>query len=190
MTKYPNDTIKTIMERRSIRKYKPQQITEEELKIIIDCGLNAPSARNTQAWHISIIQNADLIAWMNNEAKKNMPPEVTSRYKDRPGGLEAFDIFYGAPTLILVSGDANDSYTDSNCGYLTQNMCLAAQSIGVSSIIIGLARFMFNCSDAAKYAKELGVPDGYKPLYVVCFGYGDMDPDPPARVPGKTNRIN
>jgi nitroreductase len=189
MTKYPNETVRSIMERRSVRKYKPQQITEQELKCIIDCGLNAPSSRNTQNWHLTVIQNAELISWMNNRAKENMPPEVTSRYKDRPGGLEGFDIFYGAPTLILVSGDANDVYTDSNCGYLTQNMCLAAQSIGIASIIIGLARFIFNTSDATVYAKELGVPDGYKPLYVVCFGYGDMNPEPPARIPDKVNYI-
>jgi len=189
MTSYRNDTIKSIIERRSVRKYKPQQITEQELKCIIDCGLYAPSARNTQAWHLTVIQKPELISGMNKKAKENMPPEVTARYKDMPGGLEGFDIFYGAPTLILVSGDANDIYTDANCGYLTENMCLAAQSMGVASIIIGLARFMFNSPDAAAFAKELGVPNGYKPLYVVCFGYGDMEPEAPARIPGKVNYI-
>jgi len=189
MATYQNDTIKSIMERRSIRKYKPQQIKDQELQCIIDCGLNAPSARNTQNWHLSIIQNPELITWMNDKAKENMPSEITSRYKDRPGGFEGFDIFYGAPTLILVSGDGTDVYTESNCAYLTQNMCLAAQSIGVASIIIGLARFIFTSPESATYAKKLGVPSGYKPLYVVCFGYGDMKPEPPARIPDKVTYI-
>ncbi|MCL1978759.1 MAG: nitroreductase family protein [Methanomassiliicoccaceae archaeon] len=189
MTAYPNDTVRAIMERRSIRKYKPQQITEQELNTIIECGLNAPSGMNTQNWHLTVIQNAGLIDWMNEKIKENMPAESVSRYKDRQNGREDYSMFYDAPTLILVSGDAKDMWTESNCGYVTQNMCLAAQSIGVASIIIGMARFLFTTSEGDAYAEELGVPNGYRPLYVVCFGYADMRPEPPARIPGKVNYI-
>jgi nitroreductase len=189
MAIYPNDTVKSIMERRSIRKYKPQQITTKELDLILECGLNAPSAMNTQNWHFTVIQNQKLISEMNSRIVKNLPPSSVSRFKDRQGGKEDFSMFYDAPTLILVSGDAKDSYTDSNCGYAVQNMCLAAQSIGVASIIIGMARLMFTELDADKYAKELKVPVGYRPLYVVCFGYADMKSEPPERIPEKVSYI-
>ena len=189
MSDYPNETVKSIMERRSVRKYKPQQITEQELDCIIRCGLWAPSARNTQNWHFTVIQNADLIAWMNDKAKENMPAEVVTRYKDMQGGWENYNVFYGAPTLILISGEDGDIYTDANCGYAVENMCLAAQSLGVASIIIGMARFLFNTPEAKAYEKELGVPDGYKPLYAVCFGYADMEPVAPERLEGRVNTI-
>ena len=189
MAAYQNDTVRSIMERRSIRKYKPQQITEQELDCIIKCGLNAPSGMNTQNWHFTVIQNAELISWMNDKIKENMPAESVSRYKDRQGGREDYSMFYDAPTVVLISGGAKDIWTESNCGYAVQNMCLAAQSIGVASIIIGMARFLFTTSDAETYAKELGIPEGNRPLYAVCFGYADMDPVPPERIPGRVNYI-
>ena len=189
MVTYPNETIKSIMERRSVRKYKPQQITEEELECILSCGLYAPSARNTQNWHFTVIQNADLISWMNDKIKENIPPKAAALCKEWQGGREDYSIFYNAPTLVLVSGGADDMYTDSNCGYAVQNMCLAAQSLGVASIVVGMARFLFSTPEADAYAKEFGVPDEYKPLYVVCFGYADMQPEPPERLDGKVNYI-
>ena len=189
MAVYQNDTVRSIMERRSIRKYKPKQITEKELDCIVECGLNAPSAVNSQNWHFTVIQDAELISWMDNKIKEYLPPRFVSSYKERNGGREDFNMFYNAPTLILISGDAKDSWTESNCGYAVQNMCLAAQSVGVASIIIGVTRFMFNGPDADTYAKELGVPDGYRPLYTVCFGYGDMDPVVPERIQGRVNYI-
>ena len=189
MGDYPNETVKTIMERRSIRKYKPQQISDQDLDCIITCGLHAPSARNTQNWHFNVIQNADLISWMNEAIIKNMPAEFIEIYKERQGGRDDFSMFYDAPTLVLVSGDANDMYTDSNCAYASQNMCLAAQSLGVASIIIGMARYIFATTEADAYAKEFGIPDGYKPLYAICFGYAGMEAAAPERVEGKVNYI-
>ncbi|MCL2462861.1 MAG: nitroreductase family protein [Defluviitaleaceae bacterium] len=189
MESYPNETVKSIMERRSVRKYQPRQIAADELDCIVECGLNAPSARNTQNWHLTVIQNADLISWMNDKIKANMPSEAAARYRERQGGSEDYSMFYNAPTVILVSGDAKDAYTDANCGYATQNMCLAAQSLGVASIVIGMARFIFSTPDADDYAREFGVPEGYRPLYAVCFGYGDMQPETPERMAGRVNYI-
>jgi nitroreductase len=182
MAAYQNDTVRTIMERRSVRKYKPQQISEDELKCILDCGLWAPSARNTQNWHFTVIQDKELISWMNDTIKENMAIGGRQTEKD-------FDVFYAAPTVILISGDANDIWTQSNCGYAVENMCLAAHSIGLASVIIGMARFLFNTADAGSYSKEFGVPEGYGPLYAVSFGYPDDKPSPPKRIEGKVNYI-
>jgi len=187
MSTHPNDTVRSIMERRSVRQFKPDQITAQQLECIVDCGLNAPSAMNTQSWHFTVIQNAGLIDWMNGKIKENMPAAAAQRYKGRAG--EDFSVFYGAPTVVLVSGDKNDSYTDANCAYATQNMCVAAQSLGVASIVIGMARFLFVTPEADAYAKEFGIPDGYRPLYAVCFGYADMQPEAPARLDDRINYI-
>ena len=174
MVTYLNETIKSIMERRSVRKYKPQQIIEQELECILSCGLYAPSSRNTKNWHFTAIQNADLISCMNDKIKENIPPKAAALYRERQGGRDDYSIFYNALTLVLVSGESGDTYTDSNCEYATQNMCLAAQSLGVASIVIGMASFLFSTPEADAYAKEFGVTDEYRPLYVVCFGYSDV----------------
>jgi len=189
MANYPNETVKTIMERRSVRKYKPEQIDEQELKCIIDCGLNAPSAMNSQNWHFTVIQNKDLINRMSEKIRLNLPPEMFTRYKERHNGREDFCLFYEAPTIILISGDAEDLFTDYNGAYATQNMCLAAHSIGVASVIIGLTKILFMTDEAEAFKKELDVPEGYKPLYAVCFGYADIKPEKPERIEGKLSFI-
>ena len=52
-----NGTIKNILERRSIRAYKPEQISTLELNTILEAGKFAPSAMNGQPWHFTVIQN-------------------------------------------------------------------------------------------------------------------------------------
>jgi nitroreductase len=189
MAVYPNETVKSIMERRSVRKFKPQQIAEQELDHIITCGLYAPSAKNSQNWHFAVIQSADLIAWMNDKTKENLPAEIAVRYKGRQDAWERYSFFYGAPTLVLVSGEDGNMYTAANCSCAVENMCVAAQSLGVASIIIGMAQFLFNTPAAENYAMEFGIPAGYKLMFAVCFGYGDMDPIPPKRLEGRVNYI-
>ena len=45
------ETLKVIRERRTTRKFKAEQIKEEELQAIIEAGLYAPSAHNKQSWN-------------------------------------------------------------------------------------------------------------------------------------------
>ncbi len=184
-----NETIKSIMERRSTRAYEPEQIKDEELQTIIECGLWAPSAMNLQSWHFTVIQNADLIDWMNEQVRPKLPPEATERMKGRFNGRDDFSIFYGAPTLILVSGDSANGSAASDCGFATENMCLAAHSLGIGSCIVGLATLVFDDENAAEYIEELGVPSGYKPFYAIALGYPAMEMPKPARVDGKVNYI-
>ncbi|MHA2397194.1 MAG: nitroreductase family protein, partial [Candidatus Thorarchaeota archaeon] len=54
------DTIKVIRERRSIRKYKSDEVDEESLQIILQAGRWAPSASNKQPWHFIVIRNQEM----------------------------------------------------------------------------------------------------------------------------------
>lgn len=184
-----NETIKTILNRRSCRVYKPEQITKDELAAIIDCGLNAPSAMNAQNWYFTVVQNKDLIDWLDEHTKDALPRESKERLIARNGGDENYRVFYNAPTVIIVSGVKDDRYSLINCSLATQNMCLAAESLGVGSCIIGMAAALFNTPKSDEYIKELGVPDGYKPEYIICFGYKDMEAMKPERVADKVNYI-
>ena len=56
---YANSTIETIMQRRSIRKYKPQTVSRDTLQLIAECGINAPNAMNRQSWEVRIVDNPD-----------------------------------------------------------------------------------------------------------------------------------
>lgn len=52
-----NSVIECILKRRSIRKYEKQQVEEEKLNQILECAKYAPSGKNRQTWHFTVVQN-------------------------------------------------------------------------------------------------------------------------------------
>jgi len=181
-----NETLSIIKNRRSIRNFKDEQIKDEELQAVLDAGIYAPSA-NDQAWRFTVIQNKELLAWLNCEAK-----EIAKQYEplQELANNEGFNIFYGAPTLILVSGEEKAIAIESDCAAATQNMLLAAESIGLGSCWIGFVLVAFSSPKAKEYLKELGVPDGYKPYASVALGYKNIESvETPQRKPDVINYI-
>ncbi|GIW48536.1 MAG: hypothetical protein KatS3mg079_012 [Caloramator sp.] len=65
-----NETLKVIKSRRTTRKFKSEQIKNEELQALIEAGLYAPSAHNQQSWNFTVIQNSELIKELNRESKE------------------------------------------------------------------------------------------------------------------------
>ena len=61
-----NEVLKTIQNRRSIRTFKNEQIKRQDLNAIIEAGLGAPSANNSQNWHFTAIQNMEVIMKVNS----------------------------------------------------------------------------------------------------------------------------
>lgn len=166
-----NEVIETIKTRRSIRRFKPDQIKDEELQAIIDAAIHAPSGHNEQPWHFTVIQNKDLIDHFSVVTKKAMAKSEVP-WIAAMGKNEKLHLFYNAPTLIVVSG-RKDSYSPLiDCSAATQNMLLAAHSIGLGACWIGLINFMFSIEEEVK---KLSLPDGYEPYFAVALGYPDLD---------------
>lgn len=181
-----NDTLSTIKNRRSTRNFKNEQINDDELQTILDAGLCAPSA-NQQAWHFTVIQNKELLDWLNREAKEGAKQYEPLRAM---ASNENFNIFYGAPTVILVSGEEKAMVIESDCAAATQNMLLAAESIGLGSCWVNFVILAFTRPKAAEYLKELGVPDGYRPYASVALGYKNIETtNAPPRKPNLINYI-
>lgn len=168
-----NETLKIIRQRRSIRKFKSEQLKDVEVQEIIEAGLYAPSAHNDQSWNFTVIQNSELIAELNIEAKeaaKDCPDEMIKKMANN----ERFNIFYGAPTLIIVSGRNNAIMPQIDCAAATENMLIAAESLNIGSCWNGIIGFLFNGSKVEEYKKKLNIPEGYTPYYGIAFGYKDM----------------
>ena len=145
----------------------------------------APNAGDRQAWHFTVIQQAELLAWLNREAKENAKQVAHLREMANNEGL---NIFYGAPTVILVSGEANAIVMESDCAAATQNMLLAAESLGLGACWIDFVLLAFTGPKAQDYLPELGVPDGYKPYASVALGYKKSETGNAA--PRKADLIN
>lgn len=175
-----NEVIKAIKNRRSTRSYKNTQISEVELQLILDAAIQAPSANNSQPWHFTVIQNKELINHISDKSKEVMLQSDNERIVNM--GKSPINIFYNAPTLIIVSGkeDVNSSLVDSSAAI--ENMLIAGESIGLGSVWVGFTKFFFTLEDEVK---KLKLPNGYKPFYAVSIGYKANDS---VQGPGKRNR--
>lgn len=167
-----NSIIEAIKNRRSIRKYLPQQIKEDELNLILEAGIYAPSGHNDQPWHFTVVQNKELLDELNIKSKELMSKANTD-WIVKMGENEKYHIFHNAPTVIIVSGEESGNeelaYCPmSDCSAAIQNMLLAAHSIGVASCWVGLTSFVFEIKEEMQ---KLNIPQGYKPLFAVTLGY-------------------
>lgn len=170
-----NQVVDCIMSRRSIRAYKPEQIKDEELKTILECAINAPSARNSQPWEVRVMQNKDAIENLNKEVIADMiekRPEAKERFAD-----ENASVFFHAPTLLVVAYDTTQYWGQSDCGMLVQNVLLAAESMNIGSCAVGCCREYINSPKAADFVKSLNLPKNYVVYLTVTLGYKDENPD-------------
>ena len=155
------DFLQIIKTRRSCRKYKKEQITDEELKAVLEAGTYAPTSRGMQSPYIVAVQNEELrkqLASMNAHVMG-----VTS------------NPYYDAPTyvLVLVPADANNPIQDGSC--VLENMMLAAHAIGLGSCWIHRAKETFESEEGKNILKELGITGDYEGIGNCVLGYADGD---------------
>lgn len=165
-----NEIIQNILNRRSVRVYKEEQIKKEDLDLILQAGLFAPSGCNMQPWHFTVVQNKDLLKELNVESKKGFADSEIEMFR-KMANNEQYDIFYNAPTAIVISGEKSALTALTDCSAATENMILAAESLGIGSCWIGLITFLFKGQKAPEYIKKLNIPEGYEPYYAITLGY-------------------
>ena len=179
------DVLQAISNRRSHRAYKEEQLPEEVLSAILKAGLESPSARNQQPWHFSVVQDAELIQAVHDEAADVMGKSGSPRFSD-PG----FQIFYHAPTVIFLFGEKDFAWTQVDCGIAVENMALAAEGLGVGSVILGLPKPAFAGEKAEELRKRLECPEGYDFVIALALGYAADTKDPHGLREEKISRIS
>ena len=173
MEKKENTVIDAIMSRRSIRKYKDTPVERELLQTIAECGVNAPNAMNKQEWEVRIVDDAEYLNGVTELMKEGMPFFVKS---DEPGFRNGFR---NATAIIAVAcPDDPMGMTLINIGLMGENMCLAAQELGLGTcVMVGPSAFLSTNEVAKPYLDKLGFSEGYKLRYVLGVGYPDEAPD-------------
>ena len=165
-----NETLKTIMARNSCRDFKGAPLTDEQVKTIVDAALAAPSAMNRQPWHIVVVTDKALIEELDADGMgiiaANEDKTTYNRMKDRGGKL-----LYNAPCLLYILSDGS-AWAPLDCGILCQNVAIAAQSLGLSSCIVGMANMPLTGPRGDEFKKRLKFPDGY------VFGIGILVGEP------------
>jgi nitroreductase len=162
-----NEVLKVIKSRRSVRNYKNEQISQESLDSIIEAGVYAPTAHNEQPWHFTIIQNQEMLQHINKKSRELMA-ESDVEWIRKMGSKPDYQVTYNAPTLIIVSGRKDAMAWSTDCAAAIQNMLIAAESLNIGSVWLGLLRFFFHQEGEVN---KLGIPEGYQPYYGVSFGF-------------------
>ena len=157
------DALEVIFTRRSIRKYTGEPVKEEELKTILEAGMNAPSANNRQPWQFIVV---------DDRAKLNAIMEVHPY-----SGMLA-----EAPMAIIVCGDTtvSASYWQQDCAAATENILLAARALELGTVWMGVYP---NAERVAGISALFGLPDTIKPLNIIAVGH-------PAEQKGRVDRYD
>ena len=151
-----NEIVRAIMERFSCRDFSPEPLPKEQVSILIDAALASPSALNLQPWHIIAVTDKALIEAMDEYAMSDENMPYYERIKERGGKM-----FYNAPCVLVIAID-NTERAPLDAGIVSQNICLAAHSLGLGSCICGMMRIPLEGEKGKDFIKKLKIPEGMK----------------------------
>lgn len=166
-----NIVLNTLLNRRAIRAYSPEKLTDAEISAILDAALISPSAVNRQPWHISAVSDFDTILSIEKDVvdyfKANGSEDLIQRIESRNN-----KIFYNAPFVCFISVDSPANMID--VGIMAQSIAIAAKGLGLDSVILGLPAVAFGETYGGKWENALDFPEGYSFGIAVAVGHGDM----------------
>ena len=168
-----NESIKTLLTRRSVRKFKPDHITEEEMETILEAGKYAPTGKGTQCTKFVVIRNKavrDKLSAMNAEILGSTG-----------------DPFYGAPVVIIVLADRSMPTYIYDGSLVMGNLMNAAHAYGISSCWIHRAKEEFASEEGKELLRSLGINGDYEGIGHCILGYADCEG--PAVSPRKENYV-
>ncbi len=168
-----NETINTILTRRSVREYTKEQITDEQLNLILECAKNAPSGHNKQPWKFIVVQSKELIDEMSRVCYDENLRKGYEWYQ----GEDYYSPFYDAPTVIFIlKYKRPNELAVIDCGLATENIVIAAKSLGLGSCILNDAMTLFDVKFGDTYYKKLHITDDFEPYTAISLGYPNEEP--------------
>jgi len=167
-----NCVIDAIMARRSIRHYTDTAVERELLQKIAECGINAPNAMNRQDWEVRIVDDKSYFDGATEIMKETTPFVKTDDPKFKNGFRNCTAAFF------IACPDDKSGMLLQNVGLMSENICLAAQSLGLGTCVMGGPAMFLNTTPAAKpYLDKLGFSEGYILRTVIAVGYPDEQPE-------------
>ena len=169
-----NEVIQAMLDRRSCRSYKQEQIKEDELSQILLAGTYAASGMNMQSAKIVVVQDA-----ATREQLRKMNAAVM--------GTPDADPFYGAPTILVVLADTDSRNWFADGCLVMGGLMLAASSLGVASCWINRALEEFDSPEGKALLKQWGIDERFRGVGHCILGYAAAEL--PAAKPRKKDYI-
>ena len=168
-----NETLETILSRKSVKKFKDSQVPKDLIEKIVAAGLAAPSGLNKQSPIILVVtdrQVRDELSFLN-------------------AGKDPFkraDPFYNAPCVLVVLADKSVPTYLYDGALVRENMLLAAHALGLGACWIHRAKETFESEEGKAILKKVGLEGEYEGIGNCIIGYADMTPQ---EKPRKENRV-
>ncbi len=174
-----NQTIGTILNRRSIRAYEQKQIPRDDLDKILSCGDAGPSGANNRGWRYVVVQDAsykktliDRGLPLYRQWLERMPQDFKNMRKEIDKSPDP--VYYGAPTIVFIIGKGMTA--DMDCPMVCQNIMLAARSLGIGSCWVFIGQLVLG--DPSVKA-DFRMADGEKVFGPIILGYPLRNEFPP-----------
>jgi nitroreductase len=183
-----------ILARRSVRRYTPQTLDRNTVRLLLEAAVHAPTAMHDEPWAFAVFQDKDLLRQLSDRAKPLFVHELRRSGKNRSNhSLDNytdpdFNIFYDAGTLIVICANALGPFVAADCWLAAENLMLAACAMELGSCVIGSALPALN---TASIKAELGIPEKYSVIAPIVVGYPEGETEPmPRKEPFILNHLS
>lgn len=153
-----NQVLENMLTRRSVRAFKEEQIKDEELDLILQAGIYAPSGMNKQSWQFTVVQNKEKI-------------ELLAKVVREALGRDAGYNFYAPPTLIMLSNDKDNTNGLADCSCALENIFLMANSLGIGSCWINQLKTICDEKEVREVLTSFGIPENHIVWGMASIGY-------------------
>ncbi|MDR0819437.1 MAG: nitroreductase family protein [Oscillospiraceae bacterium] len=166
-----NPVLDAIKNRRSTRQFTEEQVSPEQLDILLDAAIWAPSGSNSQSWRFTAIQKPDILLKLNELVREGFlyryePDDdyPSKKFAKNAAENEKYNFYYHAPTLIISSNVGGYANALADSALALENLFLAAESIGLGTCYINQLHWLENDEPIREYLAELGIPRDH----VIC----------------------
>lgn len=173
-----NEVISNMLTRRSIRTYKEEQISDEQLNTLLEVAKYAPSGSNSQTWRFTLVQNKEKLEQLNylvRESFRHLEVDVKTYRSKKSGKIAAendnYKFYYNAPTLIIVSNDREYSNCMADSAAAIENILLAAHALGLGACFVNQLTWFCDDKNVRSALTDIGIPENYVVCGSVVVGY-------------------
>lgn len=171
-----NEILNNLETRRSVRSYKPEQVSDELLDAVLRAGSYAASGMNNQ--------KAIMVAVRDKETR-----DLLSKLNAAVMG-STNDPFYGAPCVIVVLSDPQRGTWVEDGSLVLGNLMNAAHAVGLGSCWIHRAKEVFDAPEGKALLKKWGLPETLRGVGNCILGYANEAPGDKPRVDGRIIKID
>jgi len=186
------DFFEVLKTRRTVRSYTAEPVRAEDIQELIDLAVLAPTGMNAQPWAFTVVVNREVMRRLGEIVLEMLrSPEIqqalaTERMKQLVNAID-YDIFYKAPALIVISGNAASPGSGIDCQLAAENLFLAAHAKGLGTCYMG---FLLLAGENPEVGRLLGIQEGYKMMAAAVVGHPSARPEgPPQRNPARVDWV-